>query len=623
MYFIFLNIKRSIISLALLLLITCFVLPITTAKADEAFIVDAKVVYKVKDTGRTLVTHEIGLENIYSTLYATTYTLSLENIDAQNITAVTDKGNPIKVDIEKNGTKTNLKLMFDDAVVGKGSVRNFTISYENGNFATKTGEVWEISIPKLSGDSSFRNYQVDLHIPDSFGQEAYVSPQPLSSSYVDGNKIYSFSKQSISTTGVTAGFGHFQVFSFNLSYHLENPLAVNSQTEIAIPPDTAFQKIYFNKIEPKPNGVRIDEDGNWLALYKLTPRQRIDVNLNGFVQIFASFRSFPKPSQDVLNNNLVATNFWQVDDGKIRALAKELKTPQAIYDYVANTLKYDTSRVQPNVQRMGAATALENPNQAICMEFSDLFIAIARAAGIPAREINGYAYTENPLLQPLSLVNDVLHAWPEYYDKEKGVWIPIDPTWGSTSGVDYFNKLDLRHFTFVIHGKSDKEPYPPGSYKLGTNPQKDVFVSFGSILSTQSSVPQMTISTVRNIPFFDTVYSAKIYNPGPSALDSFYRTIYFDGNENSKVFIQILPPYATYESQIKVPFSLLGKDTPDNIEVVASGSHVSLTTNKSQVVLNSLLVLFILFIVIMLVVLIRFKKIDLWKIYWKVFQKFK
>jgi len=85
---------------------------------------------------------------------------------------------------------------------------------------------------------------------------------------------------------VTAGFGQFQVFSFNLSYHLENPLSLNSQTEIALPPDTAFQKVYFSKIEPKPNDVKIDQDGNWLAVYKLTPRQRIDINAVGSVQVF-------------------------------------------------------------------------------------------------------------------------------------------------------------------------------------------------------------------------------------------------------------------------------------------------------------------------------------------------
>lgn len=600
--------------LVILLCSLLFLFSSNSVHADEAFVVDATVTYKVEESGKTVVTHDISLENLFSSLYATTYTLSLENISAQNVTAVDDKGQSIGIDSLQDGSKLNLKLNFDDAVVGRGVKRRFMISYENSGFATKTGEVWEISIPRLSEQSTFRNYNIIFLVPNSFGQEAYISPQPVVSGNADGYRSYSFSKESISSTGVTAGFGQFQVFSLNLSYHLENPLAINSQTEIALPPDTAFQKIYFTKIEPKPSDVHIDEDGNWLAVYKLSPRERVDVNVLGSVQIFASYRSFPRPSQSVLDDNLKPTNYWQSTDEKIKLLARELKTPGAIYDYVAKNLKYDFARVQPNAQRMGASAALQDPNHVICMEFTDLFIAIARAAGIPAREINGYAYTENKELQPLSLVNDVLHAWPEYFDKTAGAWIPIDPTWGSTSGVDYFNKLDLRHFAFVIHGKEDIQPYPPGSYKLGANPQKDVFVSFGRLPDERNSIPQINVALARNIPFLDTIYSINILNPGPSSIDSFYPTVYFDNKEHSRDFVQILPPFALYKSQIKIPFSLLGKNTPDSIKVSVNQAQVELSTNKTQVVVNSIIVLFVFFLIIVIFVMIKLKKLNLNKI---------
>lgn len=582
---------------------------VKTVFADEAFAVDTKVTYKVEESGKTIVTHDITIENLFSSLYATTYTLSLENISAQNVNAKDDSGNTVQTEISQEGTKLNIKLLFENAVVGKGSKRVFSVSYENSGFATKTGEVWEISIPRLAGQSDFRNYEIAFLVPNSFGQEAYISPQPLSEENIDGFKKYTFSKESITTTGVTAGFGQFQVFSFNLSYHLENPLAIKSQTEIAIPPDTAFQKVYFTKIDPAPSDIRIDEDGNWLAVYKLSPRQRMDVNIVGSVQIFASFRHFPKPTQQSVTDSLKPSSYWQSDIESIKNLANNLKTPQAIYDYVSQNLKYDLSRVQPNVQRVGAEEALKNPTQAICMEFTDLFIALARAAGIPAREINGYAYTENKDLQPLSLVNDVLHAWPEYYDKEKGVWIPIDPTWGATSGIDFFNKLDLRHFTFVIHGQNDTKPYPPGSYKLGANPQKDVYVSFGQLPEERNSIPKIEVTTERNIPFLDTIYSLEIYNPGPSSLDMFYSTVFFDDLEHSREQIQILPPYATYKTKITVPFSLLGKNTPDKIRVAVAESFVELSTNKSQIVINSLLFVFVLFFIIIIFILVKLKKI--------------
>src|SRR5581483_874912 len=280
-------------------------------------------------------------------------------------------------------------------------------------------------------------------VPSSFGNLAYVSPNPSYKEQVGDKIIFSFDKSDSLNSSITMAFGQFQVFSFNLTYHIENPLNENVSYEIALPPDTNFQKVNYTKIDPLPQKVNIDEDGNWIAVLQVKPRQKIDLKAQGAVQLFASPNQNPKIDYKKVTNNLAKKDLWQSDDPKIVDLAKKLKTPRAIYDYVRTYLSYDYNRVAPNVERLGASLALQNPKNAICTEFTDLFIAIARAAGIPAREIEGYAYTDNPQIQPLSLVADVLHAWPEYWDNEKQIWIPIDPTWGSTSGIDYFDKLDL------------------------------------------------------------------------------------------------------------------------------------------------------------------------------------
>jgi transglutaminase-like putative cysteine protease len=610
--------KKLTLGVVLLSVLGLYLLP-GSINAQNEFSVDANVTYSVQETGKTVVTHAIMLENNISTVYATTYTLSLENIDVANVKAFSDKGDSFPVEISKDGGNTNIKVSFPDTVVGKGVQRNFSITYENSSFAVRTGEVWEISIPRLGDQTNFRNYQLTLNVPKSFGLEAYISPKPESSNFGDGGYTYTYNKNNLLQTGVNAGYGQFQVFSFNLSYHLENPLSVASNTQIALPPDTAFQKVYLQKINPKPTNVTIDSDGNWLAIYDLSPRQRLDVSVSGSVQIFASYRSFPEPTNQELSDNLKDNEYWQVTDPKIRELATKLKTPRAIYNYVSQNLHYDVSRVQPNVQRMGALGALQNPNQAICMEFTDLFIALARAAGIPAREIEGFAYTENPDLQPLGLVADVLHSWPEYYDKDKGAWIPIDPTWGSTTGgVDFFDKLDLRHFAFVIHGRSSKEPYPPGSYKLGPNPQKDVFVSFGQLPENKISIPTVTIKPYRILPFFSSIYSVTVGNPGPVALYSVYPVIYFDSSEKTTDFINILPPFSNDQIQVTLPYSFLGKDMPSVIKVTVNGSESQILTNKKQIVLGSLLAISFVLIIIMAFVFIRIKRINIFSIFAKI-----
>jgi hypothetical protein len=111
------------------------------------------------------------------------------------------------------------------------------------------------------------------------------------------------------------------------------------------------------------------------------------------------------------------------------------------------------------------------------MEFTDLFIALARASGIPGRELDGFAYTANPALRPLSLTRDVLHSWPEYWDEIRG-WVMVDPTWeNTTGGVDYFNKFDLNHFVFAIKGSSSEQPAPAGAYKYIGQDSRDVKVT--------------------------------------------------------------------------------------------------------------------------------------------------
>ena len=326
-----------------------------------------------------------------------------------------------------------------------------------------------------------------------------------------------------------------------------------------------------------------------------------------------------------MNLNVAKTDYWDTSNPEIISLSKKLRTPRQIYDYVSTKLKYDYTRVKPNVERLGGVNALKNPESAICMEFTDLFITLARASGIPAREINGYAYTENPEIQPLSLVNDVLHAWPEYYDVDKGVWIPVDPTWGSTTGgVDYFTKLDLRHFTFVIHGVSDTKPYPAGSYKLGTNPQKDVFVSFGSLPQERNSKLKIEANLEGWIPLISNRLDINIYNPGPVAVYDIWPQIYFDGvkKEVSTNFDKLLP-FESRKTFIEIPFSFLGAKTPNSVKVSILEDEVSIPTNKNQVVIYNLLFIFIVALLILLTILIRLKRINFDKIIpkWKFLKK--
>jgi transglutaminase-like putative cysteine protease len=59
-----------------------------------------------------------------------------------------------------------------------------------------------------------------------------------------------------------------------------------------------------------------------------------------------------------------------------------------------------------------------------CTEHTALFVALARAAGIPARAVHGLVFAEYGDAVPALY----WHAWPEI--RSAGEWIPLDPTFG-------------------------------------------------------------------------------------------------------------------------------------------------------------------------------------------------
>lgn len=592
---------------AILFLIFFFLAP-DIAYAENDFKVDAHVTYDIKEDGSTKVHYEVNLQNLKTEILAQSFKISLESGGISEAKAFS-RGSELPVSVVNSDGSSTLDVSFEnEPLAGKGKVRNFTIDFTEKGVTEKTGQVWEVSIPKLSNSEYFDTYDVQLKVPSSFGELAYISPDPLTNESRLGENVYSFNKNQVNSNTITAIFGEFQVFSFNLTYHLENPLKIVSKAEIAIPPDTSFQKVFYESMSPSPDNVIKDDDGNWLAEYNLSPRERVDVKVLGKVELFSSPRDLTPPNESRLGQYLGEKKYWEVNTPAIKKLAQSLKTPQNIYNYVVGALTYDYKRVNPTTDRKGALAALSSPSSAICLEFSDLFVALARAAGIPAREVNGYAYTENPSLQPLSLVADVLHAWPEYWDSNKKTWIPVDPTWGNTTGgSDFFTKFDLRHFTFVIHGGDSEKPYPPGSYKLGPNPQKDVFVSFDKpselkkdIIDITTLVPKTFV--VKSLPFIITVK-----NNGSTALYNKIVTISYPGGVKEQELIDFLPPFGSREIKRDLPVGLLGSRLPDGATATIDNFTKKIQIPRQTIIIINLLLITSVLLVIFLVVILTIK----------------
>ncbi len=495
----------------------------------EQFTSSYDVLYDIDNSGITTVTEKITLTNLTSQYYASQFKLIIGATQISDIKA-SDGGGSMEVKSNLAGSATEINVKFNQQVAGINKQLPWTLQFKSKDFAEKQGKVWEVRAPKISLAANLSSYNLTIAVPKEFGDPTAISPTPKNQT-VSNNKLFlTFDANALKQSGVSASFGTLQLFDFDLSYHLENNNLVPVLTNIALPPDTAYQDVIYQRIEPKPLNVTVDDDGNYLAWYRLNRSQKLDVKVIGSGKLYTQTKvKNPNLDSNLRKKYTQSDKYWEKDHPQIQAKLTEIlgntqevrEKVKLIYQYVVNTLKYDPNRLNEKIERLGAVTVLSNPTQAVCMEFTDLFIALARAANIPARELDGFAYTANTTLRPLSLTKDILHAWPEYWDDKRG-WVMIDPTWeNTTQGVDYFNKFDLNHFAFVVKGSSSQAPVPAGSYKYKEQDSHDVKV----ILSENDFLgsPRLEVQVTAPSPIlagFPSKIKVKFTNLGNSVFPS-------------------------------------------------------------------------------------------------------
>jgi hypothetical protein len=120
---------------------------------------------------------------------------------------------------------------------------------------------------------------------------------------------------------------------------------------------------------------------------------------------------------------LRATPSIQSDDARLRKLAGKVVGRETDPVRVATRLEKWVHKNLRQTMAANASTALDvlENRAGDCTEHTLLFVALARAAGLPAREVGGLAYSNGrrPLFG--------WHAWAEIHDGAQ--WVSVDPTW--------------------------------------------------------------------------------------------------------------------------------------------------------------------------------------------------
>ncbi len=443
-------------------------------QAQSDFTIDTNVTYQVESSGSTKAIEQYTVTGNSTNKYLDKITLSTAVDDAQNIAAQYSDGTPIPTTVstkrsDQQGyayTYQEVVLQFPRKTVSSAPWQ-FSLSYDTAKLVDTKGAARTVYVPAIAANTQQdSSYVVNVTVPKGFGVPHSSGALPTAEGITAGRAKYSFTQADLSKQAIALTFGDQTIYNVNFNFPLRNDGAVARTMTVTLPPDTSSQKIYINSLTPRPKATRLDKDGNVLADFAVAARSSITVktDISAVVKyleydLSASGTKADIPA-DLVRDYTGRAQYWQSSDPDIIIKAKQATadTPKvsdqvkAIHKTVIDTLSYSDAKIKYNI-RQGARKALQNPTNAVCLEYSDLMIALLRAQGIPARMPVGYAYTGD--LKTSREVADSLHSWVEAYIPNVG-WINVDPTWGEK--YDNFGKSDLDHFAFALWGASDDSP---------------------------------------------------------------------------------------------------------------------------------------------------------------------
>jgi transglutaminase-like putative cysteine protease len=256
-----------------------------------------------------------------------------------------------------------------------------------------------------------------------------------------------------------------KVREVEFTYHTDitgiDPKAHRVEAWIPLPREDRFQQVSDIRIDSPAHVEVVNQPtgGNRVAHLSATApaSDAIPVTIHFKVRrieesadIQKAQANIPEPTDGAFARYLGPDRLVPID-GEIKLVSAKVGVPdgssyqqaRAIYDYVIANMAYDKSG---KGWGRGDAIYACNVKKGNCTDFHSLFIAIARARGIPARFTIGF---------PLGASNagniSGYHCWAEFY--AGGQWVPIDASeaWKHPQLRQYyFGHLDADRVAFTM-----------------------------------------------------------------------------------------------------------------------------------------------------------------------------
>jgi hypothetical protein len=322
------------------------------------------------------------------------------------------------------------------------------LEYTNFTLQNSYGLVTDIYIPGFSNNYQFKTANsseeviTELLIPKNLPNINFVSLPHHKEDKGSHISIKFFSSDLIGKTAWVQ-IGTTQQYKFKLSQKIPKsidlPIGVNL-VKMIIPGDretSGFaQKTYYSSISPETISLEIDSENNLIATFKIKSNQDTIIVLEGFIQTTVDIENNKGKESLFIDKNkyLKPALYWESNSPELIQFATEIKSLSltnssnlliTLYNEIVNRIDYSKVKKYGLNERQGALATLQGA-AAVCMEYSDLLIATARALGIPARAAFGYGFSGSSDTQ----LTVEPHQWTELF--WEGKWVAVDTTWGES-----------------------------------------------------------------------------------------------------------------------------------------------------------------------------------------------
>jgi transglutaminase-like putative cysteine protease len=476
--------KKSLTYIIFLIIFPIF-LGLTSYAADFKVKVSREYFVDSSDSVRVVETHTInnnhttkwiGEDNTESFFVSVTAGTSDSLNKTLSTVVVKLDGQSIASTKEIKGDYAIVSAKLGKAIKPGGSAI-FIVEYINSGLIEKKGALVDFYAPGYKIDTTTDSQTSTEYVFDTYVNVSKILPEinfvipvqketSTSSTYTR----YYFDYESLVDKYIWVQIGRKQYYKFAITQNVnatDSSSVYTNEYRLIVPRDIdepqIYQKVYFTKIDPAPNYVEEDEDGNIVLIIKKPATENSDITIEGYAEVGRNSVEINKTSGDLqdidqgaferyliedryLVDGNLESHYWQVNSSLIKDRVESvvvedeniISISQKLYDHVISTIDYSKVKRFGLNERQGALKTL-NGGAAVCMEYSDLFLTMTRNVGIPTRAVFGYGYDSK-------IQNDKqeAHQWVQIYLPKLAQWASIDVTWGE-SGLK-MSEGNLNHF---------------------------------------------------------------------------------------------------------------------------------------------------------------------------------